>query len=318
MAASINVCAKVSPNSSAICEEHFLNFIPTFLLVFASTAVHGSEIHTAVEKNDLTKLKQLVEKDERWLAITFRDKQTALHLAAIKGNLEAAKILLKKPSQLKELDDSGNSPFHHALSACNEPLITFFLDNGGDLAFCNKQGRNGLHLVVATSQKTNIKLATLLLDKGMDVNAPSKDSFQTPLTLARSVEMIRLLLQRGANVNLKMEDRTALHAHVSFGNVDRVALLLDSKAEIDIVVGNSETPLHRAAGFRDLPMIQLLVERGAAVNFMDNSGRTPLDMALSVWPGISDEKKEQGSKCAEFLRSKGGKSGKQLPSSIKK
>ena len=52
------------------------------------------------------------------------------------------------------------------------------------------------------SDKGNLEAVKLLLDKGAEVNAKNKDG-KTALLVASNLEVVKLLLDKGADVNVK-------------------------------------------------------------------------------------------------------------------
>ena len=91
-------------------------------------------------------------------------------------------------------------------------------------------------LLYVTSQreKPTVEMVQLLLDKGARVNQTVRS--RTALMRAAGeghVEIVKLLLARGAEVNAQAEDGTALMAAVSRGSASIVKLLLDAGAEVD-------------------------------------------------------------------------------------
>jgi len=92
----------------------------------------------------------------------------------------------------------------------------------------------------------------------------------TPLILAMWVynhdQMVRLLLTKGADVNL--EDKwsmTALAYAVKQGQIDDAKILIANDANINVVAGAS--PLYWAVMGFHTEMVELLLANGADVNY---------------------------------------------------
>ena len=81
--------------------------------------------------------------------------------------------------------------------------IQIYLNAGGDPSLCN---RNGWSLLMAAAFKGDLKIATLLLDRGADINALTKHSKESALTMAATsgrTKSVRLLLERGASISVQ-------------------------------------------------------------------------------------------------------------------
>lgn len=129
---------------------------------------------------------------------------------------------------------------------------------------------------VATTAYT--ATAELLIKYGADIEARKAETGETPLHIASKcgqLDMVRLLLEKGADVNaiLGMVGTTFFIASAS-GDLELVRLL--HKHGADICIGY---PLHAAveAGHRDLA--ELLVSMGADVNLRDVYENVPLSLA---------------------------------------
>ena len=136
-------------------------------------------------------------------------------------------------------------------------------------------------------------LANLQLRSGPSGFSISSEGYATATPLhaatdAGHVDMVRLLLDRGANVGAKLRNgQTALHAAASRGRADLIALLLDRGAQVNAPDRTRATPLHHAVqGYSsDVPgHVTVLIERGAAVDARDEEGRTPLHHAAMSPP----------------------------------
>lgn len=96
-------------------------------------------------------------------------------------------------------------------------------------------------------------------------------------------EVVELLLQRGAEVNVRAEgidDVTPLHSAAAGGHPEIVRLLLAAGARPDARQKGGFVPLHEAARKGDLAMVETLLRYGADANAADDKGTTPLAYAL--------------------------------------
>jgi hypothetical protein len=102
------------------------------------------------------------------------------------------------------------------------------------------------------------------------------------------VEKVRLLLEKGANVNYKdtiVLGHTPMTIAAAWGHTEVVKLLLDHGASVNQQNGDGVSALQCAASTSKSDMVKLLLDKGADVNHRDKVGRTPLfDAACSKCP----------------------------------
>jgi ankyrin repeat protein len=89
--------------------------------------------------------------------------------------------------------------------------------------------------------------------------------------LLREVEIVRMLLEKGADVNAKDNSRsTALHWAIGTGkprSVEVVRMLLEKGADVNAKNNVKHTALHDAVrNSNNVAMIRMLLEQGAEVN----------------------------------------------------
>ena len=83
------------------------------------------------------------------------------------------------------------------------------------------------------------------------------------------LDVIKLLIERGANVNLRSCDgETALHIASSFQLYDAAKILIENGASVNIIDDNNSTPLHRAIYNQNkndiyYKLVKLLIINGA-------------------------------------------------------
>ncbi|MCX5657976.1 MAG: ankyrin repeat domain-containing protein, partial [Candidatus Omnitrophica bacterium] len=123
-----------------------------------------------------------------------------------------------------------------------------------------------------------------LLEKGADVNA-KKENRSTPLFVASyngNLDIVKLLLEKGADVRITGGggNARALFVASQNGHLDIVKLLIENGADVNVKDDRNFTPLFAASGEGHLDIVKLLIENGADVNAQSNNGFTALMFAL--------------------------------------
>nr|XP_004657805.1 E3 ubiquitin-protein ligase MIB2 isoform X5 [Jaculus jaculus] len=119
----------------------------------------------------------------------------------------------------------------------------------------------------------------------------TKNQGRTALQVAAylgQVELVRLLLQARAGVDLPDEEgNTALH-YAALGNQpEATRVLLSAGCGADVRNGTRSTALHVAVQRGFLEVVKTLCERGCDVNLSDAHADTPLHSAISAGAGAS-------------------------------
>ncbi len=116
----------------------------------------------------------------------------------------------------------------------------------------NLQDRRETILLHSSSYHGRLEMAQRLLDVGVNSNAKNHRSETALHMVSRGkcdsqdgVRVARLLLERGADVNVQRRDQwTPLHAASYFGNAAIAELLLEHGADASAETDDGETPLH--------------------------------------------------------------------------
>jgi hypothetical protein len=119
------------------------------------------------------------------------------------------------------------------------------------------EAHGGRTLLYQAAALGNVQIATLLLDKGADVNKLSATSVQGERT-------------------------SPLHAASAAGAAAVIDLLVSRKAEVNILDGDGATPLHVAVSRGAVESVQALLRHGADANRPNADKRSPLDQLYSV------------------------------------
>jgi ankyrin repeat protein len=273
-----------------------------FLLVSASVSAQEptpfERFYQAVRSDDLVSLRQLIGQ----FGVGARDTagQTPLMVAVAFGSIEAVQLLLNAGADAKAATPSGVTALHW--SRGDTAKIRLLLDHGADVNARSQLGRTPL--IVAASSTGGMEAVRLLLAKGAEVNA-ADNSGATALmeaTTANQEQIVRVLLERGADVNTKHTGvpgvasllGSPLSTAALNGNAGLVRLFLSRGARVDaispannvvkngpIAFGNV-TALHMAAAGGSLEAARILLDAGATVNARDIRGITPLTFAVAT------------------------------------
>ena len=136
---------------------------------------------------------------------------------------------------------------------------------------------------VASVEEGKYEIVRLFLEAGYD--ASQRDTRGTPvLSLAirnSHYEIVSLLLEYGAEINLCAEDRSysALMEAAQIGDLKTSELLLSKNADTNIQSKDGQTALILAVGRQDVKMVKLLIEHHADWNIADRLGMSALGYA---------------------------------------
>ncbi|KAJ6031137.1 Mg2+ transporter protein CorA-like/Zinc transport protein ZntB [Penicillium herquei] len=218
------------------------------------------------------------------------DKDTALHLAAMKGHHKIAEKLIEKDdSALERQDNSGDTPLHIGARCGKDEVVQLLLRKGAKPDVQNSDGNKSLHLA-AKCNHCNIAEDLLNQADGVNLLEMQNNLGETPYLIAAKFEAksaVRLLIKRGANPDAQDKfQNTALHLAASEGSLETVRLFV-GKEESDqhnfreSVNNLGETPLLVAIQVGEEEVVNFLLENGANLEAKDVNGNSALHFAVS-------------------------------------
>jgi ankyrin len=220
-------------------------------------------------------------------------RETALHMLS-RGEFDTqeqgvgiARLLLNCGVDIHAQDKDKGTALHSAAFKGKLEITRLLLDHGANPNVENDQGFTPLYQVSQgkyNSQEHGVDIVRLLLERGADVNA-QKNLFTLLHSAALNgrLEIAQLLLDHGANAKAENEWReTALHV-VSRGEYDSQdhgvgisRLLLKHSADVHADNKYNDTALSLAAFNGKLEITRLLLYHGANPNVENDQGYTPL------------------------------------------
>ncbi|KAK8044029.1 hypothetical protein PG993_004053 [Apiospora rasikravindrae] len=208
--------------------------------------------------------------------------------------------------------DAMVSPIHTAIYQGDASLVRACLDLGSDInGYDTQHLRAGLvnqrlSPLTLSIESQHLDIASLLLDKGADVNSPAcLECGMTPLQAAcitGQIGMVMKLLRLGANHNAPgavVEGRTALEGAAEYGRLDIVHLLLRVGVETD---GSGRTQYIRAtllARYECHIQVQKLLESHRVWTDEDKALWNDTDLRYDFTPDASETSSDDDSEGEE-------------------
>ncbi len=209
---------------------------------------HGADVNAVSDVNHWERQKTAEPRD-KWLPL---GGLTPLLFAARQGCVECAKVLLEGGAKINTTDPSGITPVLLAIINGHYDVAGFLLNKGADPNLADDTGRTALFSAV-------------------DFNTMPADNRPAPKVIDNqmsSLELIKLLLDKGANVNAQLLKQQPYRAKLDRGD--------------DTMLTTGTTPLLRAAKAADLPAMRLLLAKGADPKLATRAGITPLMAAAGL------------------------------------
>ena len=213
---------------------------------------------------------------------------TALIFAAREGDLESAKALVEAGANVNLTTTGGWTPLLTAVNNRNYKLAAYLLEKGANPNLANSNfGWTPLYLAtdnrnieggdypVPKPDMDHLQLIQLLLDKGANVNARIRDN-----TLSRTIFTMQWFFESGA---------TAFNRASQSSDTELMKLLLKHGADPKNRTEYGDTSLTLAAGIgwvdgvtyersakENLEAVRMLLDLGLDPNAANTEGRTPL------------------------------------------
>ena len=190
---------------------------------------------------------------------------TPLLYAARDGRMDIVATLLDAHANIDQSDANDITPLIAAITNNHPDVARFLIDRGADIKATDWYGRTPLWAAVET--------------RNMDVD---NASFENSIDRAPYLNLIQLLLERGADPNVRTREVPPIRREF--------LRITGSLAWVDFT---GQTPFLSAALAGDLPVMKLLLKHGADPNIPTFAGTTALMAAAGVnW--VVDQTYDEG------------------------
>jgi ankyrin repeat protein len=248
-----------------------------------STASGLTALHYAASVGNVRVVEYLLEQGAR-LDAADNMPYTALHTAVLKNKPNIVELLLKHGAVINAVRADGLASLHAAAFNGHERVVKFLLWSmqKEELNLTDKSGSTAL---CYAAQEGHLEIVKLLLERGVNVNI-ANEALYTALHLAvlkGHAPIVKLLHDNGAIINVVGSDgSTTLHTAALNGHESVVRFLLDCGIDPNIPGKDGSTALHCAAQEGHAGIVKLLLQNGASVYVLDAADHTVLEVALSA------------------------------------
>jgi ankyrin repeat protein len=211
---------------------------------------------TAVKAGDTKAVQEMLAKDPALAAAKDKDGVPALLAAVFRSQKSIAELILATGIPL--------DVFEAATFGRTDRVRDLITKDPSLLNACAPYGFFPLGLAAFFGHKDTVEA---LIAAGADVNLQSRESMKVSAlhsaAAAGRLDIVQLLLDHGANPNLKAEsDFRVLHEAAARGNLELAAVLLKAGADINAMSADGKTPLAFALEHKKEEMAAFLRSRG--------------------------------------------------------
>lgn len=240
----------------------------------------------------------LIEHSADVNAYNYLNKKTPLEIAVEHGNCSYIEFLLKNGAKIMKKKNSpklveGPEPYVQAFKPMTQVLrapkinqaemLQLLINFGFDTEFRHKKTDFSylqFTLYIAARQLDKIDvvgITKILLDSGVPANDFDSNEVSVLIRAIKlqNIKLVSLLIEGGADVNLKTQDAFPLYQAAFLNNLELIDLLVSSGAEINAKCDQGWTALHTVCYHRNENAIKYLIQKGANISVERKNGKTP-------------------------------------------
>jgi len=245
-----------------------------------ATAMHDlTPLHVAAQSWNEKTVTALLDAGAAISAAT-KEGYSPLHLAILQKKWKTVDVLVERGASVDAQDAKGETPVHLIIKASYETdRAKTMIGKSGALDLATKNGVTAVYIAAAKGES---ELLALLLEKGADPNLKDSDGVP-PLAAARfegNTSSVKLLEAAGA---VDAEAFFYLYNAAMQGSVGKLRKALAMPSAKDAKTRTAPggvTPLHAAANAGSELCVVELLDAGWAVDVQDDNGNTALHMAV--------------------------------------
>lgn len=207
---------------------------------------------------------------------------TLLMVASMKLSSHFVRRLLDAGADIHAKDKIGRTALFYACENPDESIGCLLIKRGARVFVKNKFGDYLLYNAAFLGKIDIVNAILRVAGTSVKrlVNLKNDNDNETALMVAAYygyVEIVRMLIQAGADVNARDNKETVLHYAIVNGSVDVIKLLIQHGARVNAPDRDGLTVLMIASGQGRFPnVVKLLLQYGADIRVRDKQGKTAL------------------------------------------
>lgn len=199
-----------------------------------STALLPALFLTAAAEGDSVAVQEMLAQG---VNIESRDEngRSALLLATHHNAVDVARVLIDAGANVNAMDNITDSPYLYAGAEGRLEILRMTLTHGADLTSVNRYGGTAL---IPAAHHGHIKTVRELLKTGIDIDHINYLGWTALLEAVilgdggpTYIEIVRLLIEAGANVNISDENNVTPLVHAMNRNYSEIADMLQTASD---------------------------------------------------------------------------------------
>lgn len=224
---------------------------------------------------------------------------TPLMLAFEMDDINIIKAFIAKTADVNAKDNNGNTALHYAIKLGNPELVKLLIDAGADVNIENNNLESPIFHALKSKKDKYRPILKMLYDKDAYINKATDKYFENK-KFFEAIEKnkpkeIEQALDLGFDINTKDESgKKALELAIDRNNLEMVKLLIKRGANINELSSNKSLLLNLASIWvDDQSIIEFLIDSlKTNINMQDNSGNTLLiNLSDCFWKKIKTYQK---------------------------
>lgn len=268
-----NESAKLTAVFHSITDEVRKKAVSFFSKISEWLETSNISYFQAVDRNNLSHLKNLLEANDKNINIQEIDNGETLLMAAVnQNNKEIVDFLLAKGASVNIQNDKGETALFYAVKQDCLDIANALLAAGAQTDIENKKGYTPVMCALKSNSSKMIALLAMYDPKLMEISGAGYKKLSKPAyeeTTKKTYALINAVLSQ---------------------NEKRLKKLIDEKADVNAADQTGMTPLMFAVQTHQIRAVEMLIRAGADVQKRNCCGNRAIDFIIPYLPWSEQEK----------------------------